>query len=298
MKYNEIKSFNQLTEIEKVMLFDFLNQKEENPTSSEKLRQNLTGRNYDFGNSFFVLIQEQQIMGAVQLHFEENSKSAYIRQFNIAEDTTSTLQGGKLIGTQILDQLIQYSLSQAKNHYGAEFVAIGIREEEMKKKADSLGYVRSYQTVVMKLTETTLRHSTLELEPLCENNREEYMKTFNESFGLIPNGGTITLEEVTDYLNRETEEYFIVKDSANTIGILELFPESEDDHFVIGISPVHQGKGYGKHILETAIDELSKRGISEILMDVITRRQKAFEMYKKRGFEVVKVYTQWFMERT
>lgn len=298
MKYDKIKSFNQLTEQEKAMLFDFLNHKVENPISPEKLRQNLTGRNYDFGNSFFVMIQEQKIMGAVQLVFEENSKSAYVRQFKIAEDTTSTFEDGKLIGTQVLDQLIQYSISQAKNHYGAEFIAIGIRDEEMKKMADSLGYIRNYQTVVMKLDETTLHHSTLELEPLCENNMEEYMKTYNESFGLIPNGGTITLEEVADYLTRKTEEYFLVKDSGNTIGILELFPESEDDHFVIGISPVYQGKGYGKHLLETAIDELSKRGISEILMDVITLRQRAFEMYQKRGFEVVKVYTQWFMDRT
>ena len=63
--------------------------------------------------------------------------------------------------------------------------------------------------------------------------------------------------------------------------------------FDIGLSSKFRGKGYGKRLLETAIDFLESKDIENVYLIVIETNKIAYKMYKKRGFKEDKVLSYW-----
>lgn len=54
----------------------------------------------------------------------------------------------------------------------------------------------------------------------------------------------------------------------------------------LGVSPEHQGKGYGKEMLYSIIKKLGEQGIDNINIEVESENSNAFQLYKNSGFEV------------
>jgi diamine N-acetyltransferase len=54
----------------------------------------------------------------------------------------------------------------------------------------------------------------------------------------------------------------------------------------ISVNPEHQGKGYGKQLLQVAYDLARAEGIQRIMLDVSDFNVNAIEFYKKQGFRV------------
>lgn len=63
--------------------------------------------------------------------------------------------------------------------------------------------------------------------------------------------------------------------------------------FDIGLIKEYRGKGYGKKLLETAIQFLNEKQVEEICLTIIEKNNVAFEMYKKRGFKVYNKLSDW-----
>jgi len=56
--------------------------------------------------------------------------------------------------------------------------------------------------------------------------------------------------------------------------------------FGFGIIPKYQGKGFGKDMLKLMLQDLIKQNVKKIMIDVNSENEKAFNLYKKYGFEV------------
>jgi len=75
-------------------------------------------------------------------------------------------------------------------------------------------------------------------------------------------------------------QLYIIKNKDNRIsGFLGL---SDDLIEMLFIHPDEQGKGYGKTLLEFAVNE---RGFHKV--DVNEQNEQAFRFYRNRGFEVI-----------
>jgi ribosomal-protein-alanine N-acetyltransferase len=80
--------------------------------------------------------------------------------------------------------------------------------------------------------------------------------------------------------------YLVLKDEGKIIGYLGSTVEemSEIQNFCIDES--YQGKGYGKMLLEAALEEMISYGSKSVYLEVNEINQKAINLYKKYGFEI------------
>ena len=111
----------------------------------------------------------------------------------------------------------------------------------------------------------------------------------------MPHGTYIEIEDAKGYLDNknDNEEYFIVTDKGESIGFLNIIIEGNKGFFDIGLAKEYRGKGYGKRLLETAIQYLNEKKVEELCLTVIEKNSIAYEMYKKRGFKVYKKISDW-----
>ena len=100
----------------------------------------------------------------------------------------------------------------------------------------------------------------------------------------MPHGTYIEIEEAKGYLENknDNEDHFIIIDKGESIGFLNTSIEGNKGFFDIGLIKEYRGKGYGKKLLETAIQYLNEKQVEEICLTVIEKNNIAYEMYKKR----------------
>ena len=83
----------------------------------------------------------------------------------------------------------------------------------------------------------------------------------------------------------------IVAFTFNGIGNFGGMPTAYDTG--TGTLKEYRGKGYGKKLLETAIQYLNEKQVEEICLTVIEQNDIAYKMYKKRGFKVYHKLSDW-----
>jgi len=66
----------------------------------------------------------------------------------------------------------------------------------------------------------------------------------------------------------------------------------------IGIDPKFQRKGHGTALLNYLIEELRKRHIGEILLEVRVGNKSAIQFYKKQGFKEISVRKDYYMNNS
>jgi len=66
----------------------------------------------------------------------------------------------------------------------------------------------------------------------------------------------------------------------------------------IGIDPDFQRKGYATGLLNHLIEELRKRKIVEILLEVRIGNKSAIQFYKKQGFKEISVRNNYYMKNS
>lgn len=148
----------------------------------------------------------------------------------------------------------------------------------------------------MILKDRKIRYLPLKLEALNKNNKMEYLNIYNDSFDTTPNGTTLTLDEVNDYIKKhgKNSSYYIVLKDNNRIGFLEFNIKDGFGEFDLGLIKKFRGRGYGKEILEIAIAFLNSEDVDNIRLLVITKNKIVLHMYKKRGFRQNEIISYWF----
>lgn len=123
----------------------------------------------------------------------------------------------------------------------------------------------------------------------------ELKKAYSSFNMVLNNRGKISdvLDKVKLSNKNDNEDYFIVLYKNEKIGFLNTTINDTKAFFDIGLIKEYRGKGYGKKILETAIQFLTEKQVEEICLTVIEKNNIAYEMYKKRGFEVYNKLSDW-----
>ena len=84
-----------------------------------------------------------------------------------------------------------------------------------------------------------------------------------------------------------------------TIGyLIALLAGDTADILNIGIDPDFKRQGYGTALLNHLIEELRKRNIGEIFLEVRVGNKSAVQFYKKQGFEKISVRKNYYMKNS
>lgn len=288
----KVKSYISLNSEEKVKAREFI--KEKRSLKDDEIEKYLNSKMYNSGEGLLFLFENEEIQGSLGV----------ILEF-LPEKRTGLLHNPLAETKEQLDLLIKKSFKIIDKESSIDDLYLGIRDdlhsvvegEEIKWMVSELGYEIDYSVYKMKLKDRDIKLKTLDRELLSEENLEEYMNVYKKSFLDMPHGNYKTFDEVRDFLNEMNEERcgYIIRENGQAIGCLEI--EVKEDHkgfFDIGLIKEARGKGYGKRILETAIETLNEKNAKEVCLIVIGNNKIALNMYNKRGFEIYEKISDWY----
>lgn len=280
-----IKSFLELNSDERILALEFIKNNENNDLSLDDIEKELKGKICNYGEGVLFYFKEDKILGKVSVILEvvDKLKAIYINKVICPKDNK-----------KVLMELINNSLELA-NKYRGNKVLLGIRNKDLLNLAESIGLKRSYSSFNMILTNREKENDVLDKINLSKENIDEYVDIYNKSFMDMPHGTYIEIEDAKEFLDNknDNEEYFIVIDKGESIGFLNTIIEDNKGFFDIGLVKEYRGKGYGKRLLETAIQYLNEKKVEELCLTVIEKNSIAYEMYKKRGFRVYNKISDW-----
>jgi ribosomal protein S18 acetylase RimI-like enzyme len=116
--------------------------------------------------------------------------------------------------------------------------------------------------------------------------------------------GALGAEEALRYAEQQTDELlpygvntpdmrlFVAEHDGVRVGSIWIgLPGSDADHpgawvYDLHVLPAHQGKGYGRAIMEAGEREMVARGITEIGLNVFGRNAAAVRLYQSLGYQV------------
>ena len=280
-----IKNLLELNSDERILALEFIKNNENTDLSLSEIEKELKGKICNYGEGVLFYFNEDKIVGKVSVILEivDKLETIYINKVICLKDNK-----------KVLKELINNSLELA-NKYSASKVLLGMRNKDLLNLAESIGLKRSYSSFNMILTNREKINEVLDKTKLSNGNIKEYVDIYNKSFMDMPHGTYIEMEEAKGYLENKTdnEDYFIVIDKGESIGFLNTIIEDNKGFFDIGLVKEHRRKGYGKKLLETAIQYLNEKKVEEICLTVIEKNSIAYEMYKKRGFRVYNKLSDW-----
>lgn len=280
----EVKSYISLNSGEKIKAKEFI---KENRKLEEKEAENyLNSKMYNNGEGLLFLFENGEVKGSLGV----------ILEF-LPEKRTGLLHNPLAETKEQLDLLIKKSFKVIDKVASIDDLYLGIRDEEVKSITSELGYEIDYSAYKMKLKDRDIKLKTLYKELLSEENLEEYIDVYKKSFLDMPHGNYKSFDEVKDFLNEIDEERsgYIIRENGQAIGCLEIeIKEDNKGFFDIGLIKEARGKGYGKRILETAIETLNEKNVKEVCLIVIGNNKTALNMYNKRGFEIYEKISDWY----
>ncbi len=280
-----IKNFLELNSDERILALEFIKNNENTDLSLSEIEKELKGKICNYGEGILFYFQEDKILGKVSVILEivNKLKTIYINKVICQKDNK-----------KVLKELIDNSLVLA-NKYSANKVLLGIRDEDLIKLSEDIGLEKSYSSFNMILNNREKANDVLDKINLSKENIEEYVDIYNKSFMDMPHGTYIEIEDAMGYLENKNhnEDHFIIVDKGENIGFLDTIIEGNKGFFDIGLIKEYRGKGYGKKLLETAIQYLNEKKVEEVCLTVIEKNSIAYEMYKKRGFKVYNKLSDW-----
>ena len=138
-----IKNYQELNPIELSALQDFIDRNEVQKITLEQLKKGFENEYFDFG-SLLVMIENGMVVAIAQLLYRDSTKTALLRHLDFIENHS--------VPKVAIDEIIAHGINTA-SAYGATSIYIGVREERIKSILDELNYKKSYQTLVMTLTD-------------------------------------------------------------------------------------------------------------------------------------------------
>lgn len=286
-----IKSYANLSNTEKTQVYKFIQIKDNSVDSLEELDDKFNIKIYEYGEGVLFYFEGHKVVASICVVLEvvKILKCAYIHQIKCIEGIKDKVE--------IIRKLVEESVSISKLK-GATDIRLGINKQEISdEELNTLNFKIEYNSFEMVLKNRCKNNELLKLKILNEENKLRYVDIYNDSFSDMPHGTVINIDTVNKNMensNEDTNSYFIVLDEENNeIGFMEVTIENDRGIFDIGLCKKYRGKGYGKRILETAIQFLVEKQVKKIALIVIEQNKIAYEMYIKRGFEVSQIMGGW-----
>ncbi|WP_315115542.1 GNAT family N-acetyltransferase [Clostridium intestinale] len=127
-------------------------------------------------------------------------------------------------------------------------------------------------------------NSDIKILEAIDEDLEELVEISKRSFGESE-------EEAKGYIMKSLKadnriQYKVIY-KRECIGLAGVYiEETEATIFGFGILPEYRGSGLGKQVLKLILIELRHKNVDEILIDVDSNNEVAFELYKKMGFDI------------
>lgn len=280
-----IKNFLELNADEKKKALEFISKNNKTYKSLGEFESEVNNKICNYGEGIIFYFESNEVKGKISVILElaKKLKTIYINKMICPSKDL------KIIG-----ELIDKAKGIARK-YDANKISLGIRDEDLLASIEELGMLRSYSSYNMILKKRNIKYNGLDKVKLSTYNIKEYVDIYNKSFMDMPHGTFIEIEDAKEYLDNKdiNEEYFIIVNDNKNIGFLNTTIRENKGFFDIGLIKEYRGKGYGKRLLETAIIFLNDVNVKNICLTVIESNNIAFEMYKKRGFEVYEKLSDW-----
>jgi ribosomal protein S18 acetylase RimI-like enzyme len=126
------------------------------------------------------------------------------------------------------------------------------------------------------------------------------VKVQSASFG---DSEETTRQRVLQCIQHPDQTYFLAVFGEEAVGCHEpvgSFRLDSSDTFIgiyaFGVRPDYQGRGYGRQILEDAIDIIRARSQKTIMLDVDVENSRALRLYRSCGFEIRTTYNYYVLE--
>lgn len=282
-----IKGFRNLNgdEIREVQLY--LNTLDKKEKSISQIKEEFNTKVYNFGEGILFYFKDDKVIGSVKVVLEaiKHLSVAYIHFLCVANNVENEVD--------IVSELLTSAIDLAECKKCGK-ILLGVRDEKILRLLNELGYSISYNAYKMKLKNRKISREPLELINLSEENKEEYLNVFNNSFSDMPHGCYYEMEDIEKYLNDNSENrYYLVRDKNKLIGFMNIEIENRVGSFDIGLCNEFRGTGYGKRLLETAIYTLNRVNVDKVTLTVIEKNSIALNMYLKRGFIIDNILSYW-----
>lgn len=282
-----IKRFKDLNEEEIKAVKIYLNKIEKNDKSEEEIKKEFNEKVYNFGEGVLFSFKEKEVVGKTLIVLEavKHLSVIYIHSLDVGEDVEEKVS--------IVKELLEAAIKLGEDKKCGK-ILLGIRNERVIKILSELGYRVEYKSYTMKLENRDTIDSSLELITLSEENKNEYLDVFNKSFSDMPHGCYYEIEDIEKYLkDNSLNRYYLVSDKNNIIGFMNIEINDKVGSFDIGLCKEYRGIGYGKKILEKAIEILNTMKAEKVTLIVIGENKIALNMYLKRGFEIEHTLSDW-----
>jgi ribosomal protein S18 acetylase RimI-like enzyme len=267
----------------------------EQPETLDTLNSFFGGDLFNKGDTFFTYWEDEFPVFTIGAIIKDiiYKNEVFIIDINVEEHNLSKIKTLIEETEEFLStynpQVIKLSLNLVRRNYLAEI--------------EKCGYKNSFYIIVMNYFPTDNNWqeiSQISSENLNLANIKLYREINNNAFWNSSNEGIISEEETMDLIKSGEQNSLtgIFKYEGNEIGIFDL--EIADKIGIITticISPEFQGKGFGKLILKFVTSKLMNYGAEEIRLKVLSTNEKAFNMYKNFGFEVVGLTSVWLEKR-
>lgn len=286
-----IKSYLELDKDEMIKVYDFINRKEKF-NNENILDEMFKIKIYNYGEGVFFYLKNNIVVGKACVVLKEVRKlgTAYIHSIEVLESELKK----EVVLKNLINKAREKSISS-----GAKEILIGVRDESLLETFKLLEFKKDYEAIIMELKDRSSGGETLDLITLREENKEEYLRIYNDSFNDMPHGTSLDNEELEEYIYKSNEEnyFYMVYANGENIGFFNCEIENEEGMFDIGLCKKYRGIGYGKLLLETAIEFLNNKKVKKISLIVIERNSVAYNLYNRRGFEKESVLSYWIVDK-
>ncbi|WP_315119680.1 GNAT family N-acetyltransferase [uncultured Clostridium sp.] len=286
-----VKSYSMLSASDREKVYDFYLRNSNKEMTNKELETCYRSEDFHFGQGVLVYFNDNNgnVEGKASLTLYE---AGYKNVGYIVETMVDNhIDNQMLVLTDMIKSIRTLAIDKGLNR-----LLLGTRLDTIKTLIEDLGYEMIYQGIKMSLDDILIRYPLLDIIPLLQENKNQYIRIFNEAFRDTPNAGTLKAEEIERHLTEKEDDkyYYIVTDGNTEMGFLQLKLNQGMGEFDIGLLERARGQGMGKRLLETAIATLVKKGATEVTLTVISGNEPAYEMYKKRGFRIKSFISDWY----
>ncbi|MGM9989038.1 MAG: GNAT family N-acetyltransferase [Bacillaceae bacterium] len=272
-----IKSYPTLSNEEKQLVLQFIKKEGQEEITVAKLEEKYLTSTFEYGTGILFCFFEGHIVGKGELILKEASVTG-------ACYLTACLAESLEVFQELLASAVELT-----KRCGGKKLYIGTKNERILAWLELIGTKGNYQSLIMTLPHDELKYEPLKVEQVCDENKDLFQQTYNAIFSEIPNGGTISDEEMED-----VENHYFVCHQGNYVGVLITSLEEKVGFFDIGLCKAYRGMGLGNRLVDTAISLLKERGAERISLVVISKNNHAYQLYKRRGFVVESTINEWF----
>ncbi|KEK25022.1 GNAT family N-acetyltransferase [Bacillus gaemokensis] len=160
---------------------------------------------------------------------------------------------------------------------------------EFAEKA-KLPYLYSEYSMEFQLDteQTTGQKNTLELIPASTETFPTLLEISSKAFG---DSFTNTSAWLQKMISSPTRLVYISLINKQPVGTITVNKQKEFTSLSgFAVHPSHQGKGYGKSMLQSIVHQLLAEGHKKIELEVETKNTNALKLYTQCGFEVTTKY--------